>query len=253
MNTTLKYSLTTILGLSLAIAGQAKLSSNNANLTPETATSNEIKLAVESDVDIYGVQFDINYNPSELQLTENAIVSMVPGINLYSKIKDNGIARVLMFSMDGEKILDVNSGNITDLVDINFTPAKQFYETSIVDLTDVTLAGKAGEEVSVTTSSFEVTFATPQKTSLAKNYPNPFNPSTNIEYQIANPGIVSIMIYDLKGALVITLVNEHREANYYNIVWNGLNSNGQSVASGRYIVKMTAPGFSDTITMTLLK
>ena len=106
MNTTLKYTVTMILGLSLSIAGQAKLSVNNANLTPETTSSTEIKLAIESDVDIYGVQFDINYNPSELQLTENVIVSMVPGINLYSKIKDNGIARVLMFSLDGEKILE---------------------------------------------------------------------------------------------------------------------------------------------------
>ena len=65
--------------------------------------------------------------------------------------------------------------------------------------------------------------------------------------------MVSVIIYDLKGAEVTTLVNKHQEADYYNILWNGLNSNGQAVASGRYIVKMTAPGFSKTITMTLLK
>jgi len=65
--------------------------------------------------------------------------------------------------------------------------------------------------------------------------------------------MVSVIIYDLKGAEVTTLVNKHQEADYYNILWHGLNSNGQAVASGRYIVKMTAPGFSETITMTLLK
>jgi flagellar hook assembly protein FlgD len=65
--------------------------------------------------------------------------------------------------------------------------------------------------------------------------------------------MVSMIIYDLKGAAVKTLVNEVQEANYHNVVWHGLNENGQSVASGRYILKMTAPGYAETITMTLLK
>ena len=43
------------------------------------------------------------------------------------------------------------------------------------------------------------------------------------------------------------------EPNYHNIIWNGLNEDGQSVASGRYILKMSAPGYAETITMTLLK
>ena len=65
--------------------------------------------------------------------------------------------------------------------------------------------------------------------------------------------MVSMIVYDIKGAAVKTLVNEVQEADYHNVVWNGLNENGQSVASGRYILKMTAPGYAETITMTLLK
>ena len=53
--------------------------------------------------------------------------------------------------------------------------------------------------------------------------------------------------------IIKTLVSEVVNAGSYNVVWNGLNNSGQSVASGRYIVKMNAPGFSDTQTMTLLK
>ena len=59
--------------------------------------------------------------------------------------------------------------------------------------------------------------------------------------------------YDLKGTVVRNLVNDYQEENYHNIIWNGLNDSGQAVASGRYILKMSTPGFSDTITMTLLK
>jgi flagellar hook assembly protein FlgD len=62
-----------------------------------------------------------------------------------------------------------------------------------------------------------------------------------------------MVVYDLNGAEVKTLVSENVSAGSYQVVWNGLNNTGQNVASGRYIVKMSAPGFSDTITMTLLK
>ena len=53
--------------------------------------------------------------------------------------------------------------------------------------------------------------------------------------------------------MVKTLVQEHQEPNYHNVVWDGLNNSGQSVASGRYLLKMNAPGYTKTITMTLLK
>ena len=158
-----------------------------------------------------------------------------------------------MFSMNGDKILDVNTANIADILDIDFQPTDMFIGISKVELIDVILAGKGGEEVSVSSAAFDVEFYTPQQTSLTKNYPNPFNPSTTIDYQLSDAGMVSMIIYDLKGAVVKTLVNEVQETDYHNVVWNGLNENGQSVASGRYILKMTAPGYTETITMTLLK
>ena len=124
---------------------------------------------------------------------------------------------------------------------------------SQVELIDVILAGKGGEEVSVSTPTFEVSFNTPIRTSLSKNYPNPFNPSTTINYELSTAGLVTLVIYDLKGSEVKTLVQGHQEVNYYNVVWNGLNNSGQSVASGRYLLKMSAPGYAESITMTLLK
>ncbi len=62
-------------------------------------------------------------------------------------------ARVLMFGMNGEKILDVNVNNIADILDINFQAADMFNGVSQVELIDVILAGKGGEEVSVSTST----------------------------------------------------------------------------------------------------
>ncbi len=242
-----------IFGMSGIFASEAIISAKTANLSDQNIKKSSINLTVESNSDIYGVQFDLKYNPLELRLTESDINSKVPGVNIYSRVKEEGTARVLMFGMSGEKILDVNANNIADILDINFQPADMFTGESQVELIDVTLAGKGGEEVSVSTSTFSVSFNTPQRTSLSKNYPNPFNPSTTIKYELSKAGMVSLVIYDLKGAEVKTLVQEHQEASYHNVLWNGFNNSGQSVASGRYLLKMSAPGYTETITMTLLK
>ena len=77
-----------------------------------------------------------------------------------------------------------------------------FNGVSQVELIDVILAGKGGEEVSGSTSAFEGSFNTPIRTSLSKNYPNPFNPSTTINYELSTAGLVTLVIYDLKGSEV---------------------------------------------------
>ena len=249
MKTMTNIIITTILTVSVIIAREAKLADHGSNKT-------KINLTIESEEDIYGMQFDIRYNATQLSLAEDAIVSKVPGVNIYSRIKEDGIARVIMFGMASERLLDVTSDRIANLIDIQFKPQGKFRGTSVVELFDITLAGKAGIEIELSSSStytFEVSFLAPQTTSLSKNYPNPFNPSTTIDYELSEAGMVSLIIYDLKGAVVRNLINDYQEENYHNIVWNGLNHSGQAVASGRYILKMSTPGFSDTITMTLLK
>ena len=72
------------------------------------------------------------------------------------------------------------------------------------------------------------------KTELLGNYPNPFNPETTIKYNLQNNADVTLEIYNIKGQLVRTLVNNSQEAGSHNIVWNGKDSNGNSVSSGIY-------------------
>ena len=248
-----KYIIVAFLFATSIFASEGRIAAKTANLNDQSAKKSTLNLTVESDSDIYGVQFDIKYNSQELYLSEVDIKSKVDGVKIYSRVKEAGIARVLMFGMNGEKILDINTNNIADILDINFQPADMFNGVSKVELIDVILAGKGGEEVSVSTPIFEVSFNMPTRTSLSKNYPNPFNSSTSIDYELSTSGLVSMIIYDLKGSEVKTLVQEYQDANYYNIVWNGLNNNGQSVSSGRYLLKMSTPGYTESITMTLLK
>ncbi len=91
---------------------------------------------------------------------------------------------------------------------------------------------------------------------LGQNYPNPFNPTTTIEYWV--PGgsgktAVSVVIYDVRGARVRTLVEGAEPAGRYTATWDGRTDAGAPASSGIYFYRMTAPGFADVRKMVLLK
>nr|MCS5654029.1 family 16 glycosylhydrolase [Candidatus Neomarinimicrobiota bacterium] len=88
---------------------------------------------------------------------------------------------------------------------------------------------------------------------LYDNYPNPFNPSTNISYLISNREHVNIVIFDVNGSKVIELFNDYKSAGTYSIDWNGTNEKGIEVSGGVYFYSIQAGDFSQTKKMVLLK
>lgn len=97
------------------------------------------------------------------------------------------------------------------------------------------------------------TVATPKEFALGQNYPNPFNPTTTISYSLPKSAPVSIVVYDLLGTPVKTLVNETKDAGSFKATWDATNDLGQQMPSGNYIIKMVAGDFTQTRKMTLLK
>lgn len=93
----------------------------------------------------------------------------------------------------------------------------------------------------------------PTDFSLSQNYPNPFNPTTHIQYSLPKACHVSLKIFNLRGELVRTLVNEFQSANQHQVIWNGLNDNGQNVAAGFYIYQIKAENFRQSLRLLLLK
>ena len=89
---------------------------------------------------------------------------------------------------------------------------------------------------------------------LANNYPNPFNPSTSINFSMNKPGFVSLKVFDSKGQLVKTLVNEYKSENSYKLNWNATNDNELSVATGVYFYRLAVDNkIIDTKSMILMK
>jgi len=89
---------------------------------------------------------------------------------------------------------------------------------------------------------------------LEQNYPNPFNPQTTIAFQLPEAAKVSVEIYDILGRKVIDLINKKEyEAGNWEVVWEGMNSQNNQVASGMYFYRITANQFTKIKKMTLLR
>ena len=95
--------------------------------------------------------------------------------------------------------------------------------------------------------------AIPDEYALHHNYPNPFNPTTTILYDVPKEGLVSLTIYDLMGREITKLMNTRMDAGYYSMQWNGRNSFGSMVSAGVYFYQIQINGFVQTKKMLLLK
>lgn len=85
------------------------------------------------------------------------------------------------------------------------------------------------------------------------SYPNPFNPETTISFSLVKPAKTKIEIFNIKGQKVTTLIDDNLDLGKHEIVWNGKNENGKSVASGVFFYKMTSGNHSLTKKMVLTK
>jgi hypothetical protein len=130
---------------------------------------------------------------------------------------------------------------------------------------DPTDTGQPGDEIDAPREALDPTdtgqpgdeIDAPRNTSLAQNFPNPFNPMTRIEFDLARDGQVSLTIYDVAGRLVRTLIDAPMTRGRYigenAAVWDGFDESGQRVSSGVYFYRLNAPDFIATRKMVMMK
>ena len=105
----------------------------------------------------------------------------------------------------------------------------------------------------VTSVEDYIKHSVPLNFSLNQNYPNPFNPSTNISYQLSTNGFVSLIVYDLLGRQIKTLVSGDQQSGYYNVNWTGLDEFGNHVPSGVYLYSLRTSNIVESRKMVLMK
>ena len=230
------------LSASMIFAGTAKVSMEKAALV---SSKGKVDLVVESSNDVYGIQFDLKYNPSELNL--NGAESNLDDFTFEYSQKEDGSVRGLMFSMNGSKL---NATDVSSLIAFDFKPVENFTGVSAVDFSNVIIAGENGSKLETIAVSMNVNAndLLPVKTALNASYPNPFNPSTTINYDLSSESLVNISVYDALGRLVTELVNNVQPTGANNVSWNAADQ-----ASGAYFVRMTAGSYTSTQKLMLVK
>jgi fibronectin type 3 domain-containing protein len=116
-----------------------------------------------------------------------------------------------------------------------------------------TFLGSKGESARRVTNLASTTIL-PSSFVLEANFPNPFNPSTSIEYALPVASPVVLSVYDLLGQQIRVLVSDgNQKAGYHSMTWDGRDDNGRVVGSGLYLYRLRAGNFTQVRKMTLLK
>ena len=150
-----------------------------------------------------------------------------------------------MANMEADNMMSMLSeGDVLDQVMGIFNYSFGTYKVQIRDESD--LGTTMGFEDDINTNPYEY--------ALHENFPNPFNPETQIRFSIGGEESVKLIIYDMMGRQVQTLINGDSFSSGYHVVnWNGLDSKGQKVPSGVYIYRIKAGTFIADKKMLLVK
>ncbi len=177
-------------------------------------------------------------------LTGITLIKWIPGTNVVYILGANGAIK--RSTNNGLNWTSMPTAGVTGLTHFDFNKVNNIIcgyaissNGSVIKLADsvLVLTGAGNNETSA-----------PSEYKLHQNYPNPFNPVTNIRFSIPQNAFVSLKVYNMLGREVATLVSEDRKAGTHEVQFAADN-----LSSGVYFYKITANGFTDVKTLTLIK
>ncbi|KAA3606899.1 MAG: T9SS C-terminal target domain-containing protein [Calditrichaeota bacterium] len=224
---------------------------DNLILNTIASGNSDAPLAIELD------SFSAHQIENSIQLTwTTASETENEGFNVYRKTGNGNFIQIASYKSHNKLL---GQGNSTFQNNYSFVDNSEFRngETYTYYISDVETNGL---ETKHETQSQAVKFVlgeeeviSKKEYKLAQNFPNPFNPSTTISYQIAKDTRVNLKIYNIKGEFVKELTSGLQKEGSHNVVWNGTDENGKSVSNGTYFYKLQAGTFTKTNKMILLK
>ena len=213
-------------------------------------------VCADSDSNIAGYQFGVD-------VEDFTVTSVSNGAASANVLSENGQTFSLAFSFTGGYI---EAGSNLELAVFEGTVAQGSTGGSALVVAgggSLAVSNQSAQNLTVNVinngwdgSTLGSELSLPGVYSLEQAYPNPFNPSTTINYTLEENSEVSIIVYDLMGREVRTLVNEFQLSNggsTHSVVWNGTDNSGQMASSGIYIYRMVSNDFTKSHRITLMK
>ncbi len=207
-----------------------------------------IPIKLSNVAGVVSVQLNLKFEPSMISLDNVSLGSNYSGYNL-NYFADQKTGK-LNIAIAGTKPM-TEDGNLL-LLTFNVSKDLRGIVNTSLDVNKF-IANETDFSKSVNAESIEL-IGKPTTYQLSQNYPNPFNPSTIISYEVPDDNVqVSLIIYDIQGRSVKTLVNSVQNAGRYKITWDGTNNNGERVSSGIYFYRLEANKFIGIKKLLLLK
>ncbi|MCE2441426.1 MAG: T9SS type A sorting domain-containing protein [Candidatus Latescibacteria bacterium] len=231
--------------MTLELASDKVLVGETISLTVSMANARQLN----------GFGLELVYDPDKFEF-----VSAVPAEN--DLLKSEGGETPLFKNWPEEGRVSVvnaivESGSVDgegELVTFTFKVLREFEDNARFEIAQgVVFDPDKLQNPVVTLGALDVQ-STPTEFALHQNFPNPFNPQTNIPYDLAESGDVVLRIYNLLGQEVRTLVRERQTPGRYTVQWSGMDDRGVSVSSGIYFYQVSVAGkFQDAKRLMLLK
>ncbi|MCC7263144.1 MAG: Ig-like domain-containing protein [Candidatus Latescibacteria bacterium] len=210
-----------------------------------------VQLLIHDTPPISGWSAAIGFDPEQVRYVEDSFRpgDFIPGLaSLVSTKRDSVIVGGAVLGSQAQ-----NSGSGV-LGQLSFEVLSEFSGYSWLDIPGFTLrlAGGAVRRETARTAAFlvsgsggataveEESTALPATTALLPGYPNPFNTTTLLPYQLAEAGPIRLEVYGLTGQRLRTLVNTSSAPGYYQVSWPGTDDQGRPLASGVYLVRLEA-------------
>ena len=194
-----------------------------------------------------GLQLSVAWS---LGLSLSGSPELAEGLNGFT-LSTNVAAGRLQIVLYSTTLQSLPTGRLP-IIYLPVNPAAKEALTDRLQITDAVgatlLAGRLPIAVSASSAAPPSVFA------LGDAFPNPSNPATTISYEVAQPGVITLSVYNLLGQEVTRLVDGAHTPGRFTVQWDGVNSRGLVVASGVYLYRLTgANGFTETKRLTLLK
>jgi hypothetical protein len=196
-------------------------------------------LNIDTTASLLALQMEMHYAPEIFSFKEisNVLLSEQNGFTFKSDDKENGWIIINTIVLEANKRpLEIQGELIRfniDVLENSHTPL--YYNWKIYNEIGVVIS--TGESK----LDLEIHLLKPQEYSLYQNFPNPFNPSTTIRYQLPEDGKVQLDIFNILGECVCTLVNKSQKTGYYSQIWD-ISKSDQGIASGIYFVRLYVSG-----------
>ena len=205
---------------------------------------------IEYNGSVRGIEFELKFDPTMVKVMPPSLLNFQENVMISYTEKEPGILKVLAADLQGGHIEATDNSYMS--IPVEFMGNER--ENSFVNLESIKLAGADGSLINTVarTNSSEVKVI-PGAFALHQNFPNPFNPSTEIRFDLPEAGNINLAIYNLMGQKIRTLSSDNMTPGYHAIIWDGTNDIGSQVATGMYFYSIQSSEFQATKKMLFLK